>query len=183
MLEAFKAKGYEVLLMSDGIDEFMMNSLLEFGDKKFHDIARGDVDFEKTEDEKKAEEENKGIFKGLCENLQKVLDEDIKEVRVSSRLKDSPCCLVTSEDAMSAQMERMMKAMGQKNLPKSKRILEINPTHPICEMLKKKVEAKEDLGDWPKALYGQALLAEGSPLPNPAEYVSAITKLLTASVK
>ena len=141
------------------------------------------MDFEKTEDEKKAEEANKGIFKGLCENLQKVLDEDIKEVRVSSRLKDSPCCLVTSEDAMSAQMERMMKAMGQKNLPKSKRILEINPTHPICEMLKKKVEAKEDLGDWPKALYGQALLAEGSPLPNPAEYVSAITKLLTASVK
>ena len=80
-------------------------------------------------------------------------------------------------------MERMMKAMGQKNLPKSKRILEINPTHPICEMLKKKAEAKEDLGDWPKALYGQALLAEGSPLPNPAEYVAAITKLLTASVK
>ena len=183
MLEAFKAKGYEVLLMSDGIDEFMMNSLLEFGDKKFHDIARGDVDFEKTEDEKKAEEANKGIFKGLCEDLQKVLDEDIKEVRVSSRLKDSPCCLVTSEDAMSAQMERMMKAMGQKNLPKSKRILEINPTHPICEMLKKKAEAKEDLGDWPKALYGQALLAEGSPLPNPAEYVAAITKLLTVSVK
>ena len=161
MLEAFKAKGYEVLLMSDGIDEFMMSSLQEFGDKKFHDIARGDVDFEKTEDEKKAEEANKGIFKGLCENLQKVLDEDIKEVRVSSRLKDSPCCLVTSEDAMSAQMERMMKAMGQKNLPKSKRILEINPTHPICEMLKKKAEAKED----------------------PAEYVAAITKLLTASVK
>ena len=183
MLEAFKAKGYEVLLMSDGIDEFMMSSLTEFGDKKFHDISRGDVDFEKTEEEKKAEEENKGIFKGLCENLQKVLDENIKEVRVSSRLKDSPCCLVTSEDAMSAQMERMMKAMGQKNLPKSKRILEINPTHPICEMLKKKAEANEDLGDWPKALYGQALLAEGSPLPNPAEYVAAITKLLTASVK
>ncbi|SHK43370.1 molecular chaperone HtpG [Fibrobacter sp. UWH5] len=183
MLEAFKAKGYEVLLMSDGIDEFMMSSLTEFGDKKFHDVSRGDVDFEKTEDEKKAEEANKGIFKGLCENLQKVLDEDIKEVRVSSRLKDSPCCLVTSDDAMSAQMERMMKAMGQANVPKSKRILEINPTHPICEMLKAKAEAGSDLGDWPKALYGQALLAEGSPLPNPAEYVAAITKLLTAAAK
>ncbi|SHL04766.1 molecular chaperone HtpG [Fibrobacter sp. UWEL] len=183
MLEAFKAKGYEVLLMSDGIDEFMMSSLTEFGDKKFHDISRGDVDFDKTEDEKKAEEENKGIFKGLCENLQKALDESISEVRVSSRLKDSPCCLVTSEDAMSAQMERMMKAMGQTNVPKSKRILEINPTHPICEMLKAKAEANADLGDWPKALYGQALLAEGSPLPNPAEYVAAITKLLTAAAK
>lgn len=183
MLEAFKAKGYEVLLMSDGIDEFMMSSLLEYGDKKFHDISKGDVDFEKTEEEKKAEETNKGVFKGLCESLQKILDEDISEVRISSRLKDSPCCLVTSEDAMSAQMERMMKAMGQKNFQKSKRILEINPTHPICEMLKTKAEAKEDLGDWPKALYGQALLAEGSPLPNPAEYVSAITKLLTAAAK
>ena len=183
MLEAFKAKGYEVLLMSDGIDEFMMSSLLEYGDKKFHDISKGDVDFEKTEEEKKAEETNKGVFKGLCESLQKILDEDISEVRISSRLKDSPCCLVTSEDAMSAQMERMMKAMGQKNFQKSKRILEINPTHPICEMLKAKAEAKEDLGDWPKALYGQALLAEGSPLPNPAEYVSAITKLLTAAAK
>ncbi|MCQ2121808.1 MAG: molecular chaperone HtpG [Fibrobacter sp.] len=183
MLEAFKAKGYEVLLMSDGIDEFMMSSLLEYGDKKFHDISKGDVDFEKTEEEKKAEETNKGVFKGLCESLQKILNEDISEVRISSRLKDSPCCLVTSEDAMSAQMERMMKAMGQKNFQKSKRILEINPTHPICEMLKAKAEAKEDLGDWPKALYGQALLAEGSPLPNPAEYVSAITKLLTAAAK
>lgn len=183
MLEAFKAKGYEVLLMSDGIDEFMMSSLLEYEGKKFHDISKGDVDFEKTEEEKKAEETNKGVFKGLCESLQKILDEDISEVRISSRLKDSPCCLVTSEDAMSAQMERMMKAMGQKNFQKSKRILEINPTHPICEMLKAKAEAKEDLGDWPKALYGQALLAEGSPLPNPAEYVSAITKLLTAAAK
>ncbi|MCF0223978.1 MAG: molecular chaperone HtpG [Fibrobacter sp.] len=183
MLEAFNAKGYEVLLMSDGIDEFMMNSLTEFGEKKFHDISRGDVDFDKTDDEKKAEEENKGIFKGLCEMLQNALDENISEVRVSSRLKDSPCCLVTGEDAMSAQMERMMKAMGQTNIPKSKRILEINPTHPICAMLKARSEANADLGVWPKALYGQALLAEGSPLPNPAEYVSAITKLLTAAAK
>ncbi len=183
LLEAFRSKGYEVLLMTDPIDEFMMSSLTEFSEKKFHDISRGDVDFEKTEDEKKAEESSKSEFKGLCEALQKTLDTDIKEVRISSRLKESPCCLVTSEDAMSSRMERMMEAMGQGKMEKSKRILEINPTHPICEMLKAKIDKAEDLEDWPKALYGQALLAEGSPLPNPNEYVQAINKLLARLVK
>lgn len=183
LLEAFRSKGYEVLLMSDPIDEFMMSSLTEFSEKKFHDISRGDVDFEKTEDEKKAEESSKSEFKSLCEALQKTLDSDIKEVRISSRLKESPCCLVTSEDAMSSRMERMMEAMGQGKMEKSKRILEINPTHPICEMLKAKIDKAEDLEDWPKALYGQALLAEGSPLPNPSEYVSAINKLLARLAK
>lgn len=183
LLEAFRSKGYEVLLMSDPIDEFMMSSLTEFSEKKFHDISRGNVDFEKTEDEKKAEESSKSEFKGLCEALQKTLDSDIKEVRISSRLKESPCCLVTSEDAMSSRMERMMEAMGQGKMEKSKRILEINPTHPICEMLKAKIDKAEDLEDWPKALYGQALLAEGSPLPNPSEYVSAINKLLARLAK
>lgn len=183
LLEAFRSKGYEVLLMTDPIDEFMMSSLTEFSEKKFHDISRGDVDFEKTEDEKKAEESSKSEFKGLCEALQKTLDTDIKEVRISSRLKESPCCLVTSEDAMSSRMERMMEAMGQGKMEKSKRILEINPTHPICEMLKAKIDKAEDLEDWPKALYGQALLAEGSPLPNPSEYVQAINKLLARLAK
>src|SRR5574344_896326 len=145
LLEAFRSKGYEVLLMTDPIDEFMMSSLTEFSEKKFHDISRGDVDFEKTEDEKKAEESSKSEFKGLCEALQKTLDTDIKEVRISSRLKESPCCLVTSEDAMSSRMERMMEAMGQGKMEKSKRILEINPTHPICEMLKAKIDKAEDL--------------------------------------
>lgn len=181
-LEAFRAKGYEVLLLSDPIDEFMVGSLGEYKEKKFHDISRGDVDFEKTAEEKKAEETSKKTFAGLCETLQKVLDSDLKEVRVSSRLKDSPCCLVTDENAMSARMERMMEAMGHKQ-EKQKRILEINPGHPICEMLKAKAEAGEDLGDWPKALYGQALLAEGSQLPDPASYVKAITQLLTAVAK
>jgi len=76
-----------------------------------------------------------------------------------------------------------MEAMGQGKMEKSKRILEINPTHPICEMLKAKIDKAEDLEDWPKALYGQALLAEGSPLPNPSEYVSAINKLLARLAK
>lgn len=183
LLEAFRSKGFEVLLMTDPIDEFMMGSLTEFGGKKFHDVSRGDVDFDKTEDEKKAEEASKSEFKGLFDALQKSLDAHIKEVRVSSRLKESPCCLVTSEDVMSSRMERMMEAMGQGKMEKSKRILEINPSHPISQMLKAKVDNSEDLEDWPKALYGQALLAEGSPLPNPSEYVQAINKLLTRVAK
>ncbi|MFA6624118.1 MAG: molecular chaperone HtpG [Fibrobacteraceae bacterium] len=183
LLEAFKNKGFEVLLMTDTIDEFMMHSLTEYGDKKFHDISRGDVDLGKTDEEKKTEEESKTTFKGLCDKLQKALDANVSEVRVSAFLKDSPCCLVTGKDAMSSRMERMMEAMGQTNVPKSKRILEINPAHPICKMLREKAEKSEDLGDWPKALYGQAVLAEGTQLPNPAEYVQAVNKLLTGMVK
>lgn len=182
ILEAYKAKNYEVLLLSDPIDEFMMNSLTEYGGKKFHDISRGDVDFEKTEEEKKSEEASKAEYKDLCAELQKDLDQNIKEVRVSSRLSDSPCCLVTDETAMSHHMERMMAAMGQ-GVSKSKRILEINPNHPICKMLKEKSAKKESLEDWPKALYGQALLAEGSPLENPGEYVQAINKILSAQIR
>ena len=139
------------------------------------------MDFEKTEEEKKAEEASKTEYKDLCTDLQKNLDANIKEVRVSSRLKDSPCCLVTDEAAMSRHMERMMSAMGQ-SVTKSKRILEINPNHPICKMLKEKIAKKESLEDWPKALYGQAVLAEGSQLENPGEYVQAINKLLTAQL-
>lgn len=182
-LEAFREKGYEVLLLSDPIDEFMVGTLTEYKEKKLHDISRGDVDFDKTDDEKKAEEESKTAFKGLCEGLQKVLDAELKEVRISSRLKDSPCCLVTDENAMSARMERMMEAMGRTDVEKTKRILELNPSHPICEMLRKKADAGEDLGDWPRALYGQALLAEGSQLPDPAAYVKAITQLLSGVAK
>ena len=181
ILEAYKNKNFEVLLLSDPIDEFMMNALTEFEGKKFHDISRGDVDFEKTEEEKKSEEASKAEYKDLCSELQKILDANIKEVRVSSRLKDSPCCLVTDEAAMSHHMERMMAAMGQ-GVTKSKRILEINPNHPICQMLKDKTANKEALEDWPKALYGQAVLAEGSQLENPGEYVQAITKLLSAQI-
>ena len=181
ILEAYKNKNYEVLLLSDPIDEFMMNSIQDFDGKKFHDVSRGDVDFEKTEEEKKAEEASKTEYKDLCTDLQKNLDANIKEVRISSRLKDSPCCLVTDEAAMSRHMERMMSAMGQ-SVTKSKRILEINPNHPICKMLKEKIAKKESLEDWPKALYGQAVLAEGSQLENPGEYVQAINKLLTAQL-
>lgn len=177
-LEAFKAKGYEVLFMTDPVDEFMMNGLRDFDGKSFKDITRGEVEFEKTDAEKKAAEDAEKTFETLCKALATALP-DVETVKTTTRLSDSPCCLTRKEDAMSAQMEKIMAQMGNMDAPKSKRILEINPQHPICKSLLAKVESSSDLGEWPTVLYGQALLAEGSPLPNPGAYVAAVTKLLS----
>ena len=176
-LEACKSKGYEVLFLTDTVDEFMMQSLHEFKDKKFHDVALGDLEFEKTKEEEEAEKESKKNYEKLCESLQKILGEDVSEVRVSSRLKDSPCMLVRAAGAMGAHMEKLMSLQGME-MPKTKRILEINPEHEICKNLLAKSEAGEDLGSYPAVLYGQALLAEGSVLPDPAAFVSAMNRVL-----
>jgi len=176
-LEACKAKGYEVLLLTDAVDEFMMQSLKEFKDKKFHDTALGDLEFEKSKEEEDAENESKKNYEKLCETLQKVLIEEVSEVRVTSRLKDSPCMLVRAAGGVGAHMEKIMSLQGME-VPKTKRILEINPDHEICKNLLKKVQDGEDLGSYPAVLYGQALLAEGSVLPDPAAFVSAMNKVL-----
>jgi len=176
-LEACKAKGYEVLLLTDAVDEFMMQSLKEFKDKKFHDTALGDLEFEKSKEEENAENESKKNYEKLCETLQKVLSEEVSEVRVTSRLKDSPCMLVRAAGGLGAHMEKIMSLQGME-VPKTKRILEINPEHEICKNLLKKAQDGEDLGSYPAVLYGQALLAEGSVLPDPAAFVSAMNKVL-----
>jgi molecular chaperone HtpG len=176
-LEACKSRGYEVLFLTDAVDEFMMQSLQEFKEKKFHDVGLGDLEFEKTKEEEKAEKESKKTFEKLCEALQKVLSEDVSEVRVTSRLKDSPCMLVRAAGGMGAHMEKLMTLQGME-MPKTKRILEINPEHEICKNLLKMAEASEDLGSYPTVLYGQALLAEGSVLPDPAAFVTAMNRVL-----
>jgi len=176
-LEACKSRGYEVLFLTDAVDEFMMQSLQEFKEKKFHDVGLGDLEFEKTKEEEKAEKESKKTFEKLCEALQKVLSEDVSEVRVTSRLKDSPCMLVRAAGGMGAHMEKLMSLQGME-MPKTKRILEINPEHDICKNLLQKAEAGEELGSYPAVLYGQALLAEGSVLPDPAAFVTAMNKVL-----
>ncbi|MBF0244189.1 MAG: molecular chaperone HtpG [Planctomycetes bacterium] len=186
LLEAFTEKGYEVLLLTDRVDEFMMQGLSEYKEKKFVSASKGDVDL-KSEDEKKAEEkqqkENKKKFKKLLETLEKLLESEIKEVRLSARLTSSAACLVSDENAMSSQMEKLMSSMGQE-IPKHKRILEINPKHRITAILEKIFsENKTDsrLVRYARLLLDQAKLAEGLPLENPVDFAREVSELIVAA--
>ncbi len=182
-LEAFKAKGYEVLFMVDPVDEFMVMHLGEFDGKKLQSVGKGDVELG-TEEEKAAaateRKEKQEAHADLLGKVQSSLDEHIKEVRLSSRLTDSPACLVSEQGALSPQLEAMLRAAGQEP-PTTKRILELNPNHPILTKMQAQFDANHDdpaLKDSAELLLGQALLAEGSPLPNPAGFAAKIAKLL-----
>lgn len=184
-LEIFKEKGIEVLYMVDPIDEWVTQSLFEFEGKSLKNITKGEIDLgEDSAEEKEKTEEAKGTFKDLLEGVTKHLDSNIKEARLTSRLKDSPCCLVADENDMTANMERIMKMSGQ-TAPLSKRILEINPEHAISKKLLASFESDPsganttDVMDY---LYYQALIAEGSELPNPGAYVKLVNKMLGQSL-
>jgi len=177
-LEIFKKKGYEVLFFLDPIDEWVAQGLTEYDSKPVKSIAKGDVDFDDQDEEEKKKEAEE--FKGSLTLIQKFLDEDVKEVRFSSRLTDSPCCLVADENAMSANMERLMKSMNQE-MPKQKRILELNKEHRIVKHileLADKDAQSEELKNYSGLLYDQALLVEGSPLQNPAAFAKKVTGLM-----
>ncbi|MCL4160133.1 UNVERIFIED_CONTAM: hypothetical protein GTU68_046938 [Idotea baltica] len=168
-LEIFRKKGIEVLLMSDKVDEWLLGSLTEFDGKKLQSIAKGDLDLA----QKKVEDESKD----LIERLQKTLGDQVKEVRVTHRLTDSPACLVAGENDLSGNMARILKASGQ-NAPESKPTLEVNPSHRLVEKLK----AEKDDGkftDYTHVLFDQALLAEGGQLDDPASFVRRVNELLT----
>lgn len=183
LMEAFNAKGLEVLYMTDKIDEFMMQGLHEYKGKNFKSVNKGDVDLsseeEKKEEEKK-EKEHKKRFSDLMVDIQKFLDEDIKEVRLSKRLKDSAVCLVNDENAMTPQMEQMFASMGQ-SVPASKRILEINPEHKAISKLQSIYQAnkKDDrIKEYAELLHNQALISEGLPLKNPVEFARQVSNLM-----
>ena len=176
-LEVFRKKGIEVLLLSDRVDDWLMNHLQEFDGKQFQDVARGALDLEPESEEEKAEQEKlEKDSEALVERLGKVLEDKVAEVRATSRLTDSPACLVVGDFDMGAQMRRMMEAAGQP-VPESKPILEVNPTHPLLGMLDQ--EADEDrFSDLANIVFDQAHLAEGGQLDDPATYVSRLNKLL-----
>lgn len=177
-IEIFKKKGFEVLFMVDPIDEWVVQSLFEYDGKPVKSIVKGDVNLdEKDEEEAKKEAEE---FKTPLEAIQKLLDEDIKEVRFSNRLTNSPCCLVADDYAMSANMERIMQAMNQ-DMPKQKRILELNKDHGVIKKVLEmagKDASSEDLKEYTSILYNQALLVEGSPIQDPAAFAQKVTKLM-----
>ncbi len=174
-LELFNKKGIEVILMTARVDEWAMNFLTEFDGTPLQNIAKGAVDLGDLTDEAEKEETRQAeeSLKPVVEKLQSVLADRAKEVRVSSRLVDSPACLVVGDGELTPQMAQMLKAMGQP-VPDVKPILEINPTHPLIERL----EASSDFDDLAQVVFDQALLADGGQLDDPAGYLKRINKLL-----
>lgn len=179
-LEVFRKKGVEVLLMSDRVDEWMMSFLTEFEGKKLQSVAKGALDLGKLEDEadKKAQEQEATEYKALIERIGKALGERVKEVRVTLRLTESPACLVADEHDMTAHLQRMLKAAGQK-VPASKPILEINTRHPLVQRLQAETDDSR-FGDLAAVLFDQSLLAEGGQLEDPAGFVKRLNQLMLA---
>lgn len=177
-LEIFRKKGIEVLLMSDRVDEWMMSYLTEFSGKQFQSVTRGDLDLGNLDDEetKKAQEETEKEVSGLIERVKTVLGEKVKEVRFTHRLTDSPACVVTDENDMSSQMQKLMASIGQE-VPESKPIFEINPEHQIVKHLND-LQDEDKFAQWSEVLLDQAMLAERGSLKDPAGFVARLNKLM-----
>ena len=177
-LELFKKKGIEVLLLTDRVDEWLLSHLYDFDGKPLQNVTKGAVDLGKLQDEeeKKKAEEAAATFKPVLERLKTALGERAKDVRVTTRLVDSPACLVTESGDMSAHLARLLKQAGQ-SAPEVKPILEVNPDHALV----KKLEASEHFDDLAHILFDQALLAEGGQLDDPAAYVRRVNALLTTA--
>ena len=177
-LEIFKKKGIEVLLLSDRVDEWLLSTFNEFESKKLQSIAKGDLDLGKLEDEKEKEEKKKieKDAKSLIEKIQKALGEKVKEVKVTHRLTDSPACLVAGENDLSGNLERLLKAAGQKT-PDTKPILEINPSHKLIQKLENTTDSGR-FNDFAEVIFDQALISEGGQLKDPVAFVKKINQFL-----
>ena len=177
-LEIFKKKGIEVLLLVDRVDEWMLSHLYEFEGKELQSVAKGGIDLDKLldDDEKKQAEAVAESFKPTLDKLKAALADRAKDVRVTTRLVDSPACLVTDEGDMSGHLARMLKQAGQ-TAPKTQPILEVNAEHALVKRMSGDDARFDDLAH---ILFDQALLAEGGQLEDPAAYVARVTKLLSA---
>lgn len=178
-LEAYRAKGIEVLIMSDEIDDIVIPALGKYKEWDLKAVNRAGSDEELASDEeKKAAKEKEEDNKPLVEKIKKALGERVKDVRVSKRLADSPSCIVVDENDPSLQMERMMKAMGQSGFAEVKPILEINPEHALVARLR---DSADDgfIADVSSVLLDQALLVEGSDISDPADFVKKLNRLLS----
>ncbi len=177
-LEIFRKKGIEVLLLADRVDEWLVSSLTEFDGKPLKSVAQGELDLGELEDEeeKKAHEKVDEEFKDLIGKVKEVLGDKVSEVRLTHRLTSSPACLVTGENDMSANLERILRSAGQ-HVPSSKPVFELNPEHPLVAKLKQ--EGSDELfNDMAEILFDQALLAEGGQLDDPATFVRRLNELL-----
>lgn len=180
-LEVFRKHDIEVLLLTDPIDEWVVNHLTEYQEKPLKSVAKGALDLDDVVEgkasEPKDEEKNKA-YEELVGQIKTALMDRVKDVRVSNRLTDSPACLVADEHDIGANLERILKSVGQ-DAPTFKPILEINPDHPIIVALK---PDSDDLADWANVLFDQAALSEGAHLAEPAAYVKRVNSLLTGNL-
>jgi molecular chaperone HtpG len=176
-LEFFRKKDVEVLVLYDRIDEWVAGTVTEFEGKPLRSVAKGALDLGELADaeEKKAQEEEAAALKPLVERLKTALGDKVKEVRVTHRLTDSPACLVVGEGELSGNLERLLKAAGQK-APTIVPVLEINPKHPLVKRLES--ESDEKLPEWASLLFDEAMLAEGAQLPDPAAFVRRLNSLV-----
>lgn len=182
-LEVFKARGQEVLLLNDPIDEWVTQALQEYDGKKLKAADKGDISEDKSEEKRKKKDEQ--TFKGLLGHLKEKIGE-VKEVRLSGRLTDSAACLIADEHEMSAHMERLMKRMGQDaGIPPSQRILELNASHPVVVALQKRYDDNDSdpaIEACGRLLYDQAVLAEGSKISDPSAFATRVNALMLADL-
>ena len=188
LMEGFNRKGYEVLFLTDPIDEFVVDRLSVFEGKNFRSAGQGEVDLEGTEGEegeKAKRKDQEQQFNDLFNLLGKLLEESVKQVRLSSRLTTSPACLTIDNDDMSPQMERMLR-MADPDAPKQKRILEVNASHEVLRGLRARFEKdKTDpaLKSYAELLYGYALLAEGAEMKDPGSFNKALEGVMIRAVQ
>lgn len=175
-LEVFRKKGIEVILLFDRIDEWLVSNLTEFEGKALQSVAKGGLDLGSLEDESEKEEREKetNAYQELTDKMKETLGEQVKDVRITFRLTESPACLVADTFDMGGNLERLLKSAGQK-IQHAKPILEINPHHPMVQRLKTEVD---NFDDWSQILFDQALLAEGGQLEDPAAFVKRLNELL-----
>ena len=176
-LEALKEKDLEVLFMTDEVDDIIITGLMEYKGKKFKSILKGDISLDKEEDKKEAKEH----FGKLTEKVKAVLQDSVSEVRLSSRLKNSPCVLVSGDSDIDPNLEAMLRQMGQP-VPKRSKILELNPGHRLIELLNSEFEQNpesEKVADISELLYNQALILEGNMPADTSRFASLMTKILT----
>lgn len=177
-LEVLRKKGIEVLLLSDRIDEWLMQHLTDFEGKKLRSVAKGGLDLSKLDDEatKQAQQETEQQFAAVAARFKAALGDQVKDVKVSHRLTDSPACIVTDEFDMSTQMMKLMESVGQK-VPEVKPIFELNPEHQLVKHIAD-VQDESRFKQWAEVVFEQALLAERGSLKNPASFVTRLNSLL-----
>jgi len=180
-LDVVKEKGYEVLLLTDDIDEFMINILSEYEGKKFKSIMSSDLDL-LSDDEKNELDTKTKTSKNLLSAIKKDLEGRVTDVRLSSRLKDSPVCIV-SEGQVSIEMEKVIASMPGENKMKAEKILEINPNHEIFQALEEAYGNKKNVKEYSELMYAQAMLIEGMPLENPTAFSKTLSKIMVRSMK